>query len=535
MRKHNVYTKWKGILLSILLLLSVIVGTVPAYAVDQVATPGTLRVGMEANYAPFNWAQTTDENGAVPIANSEGEFANGYDVQIAKKIAEGLGLQLEIVKYEWDGLPPAVMTGKIDAIIAGMSPTAERKEQIDFSDSYYTSDLVIVVQKGSDWAEKKTLEEFAGARITGQLNTFHYSVIDQIPGVDKQTALDSFPTMIEALKADRIDGYVSEKPGAMAAVASNPDLVFVEFEQGSGFNTSSEDTSIAVGVQKDSGLTAEINNVLSLIGEEERSQIMEEMVMLNVAEEGGTQSFFGSVVAMAQEYGSLFLRGAAITMLIAVISTLIGFLIGLVIGVIRSIPLNKKKRPGQYYIQRVVNFLLAAYVEIIRGTPMMVQAVLFYYGSKQLFNWDINILLTAFIVVSVNTGAYLAEVVRGGINSIDKGQFEACKAIGMSHTQTMTNVVLPQAIRNILPMIGNEFVINIKDTSVLNVIAVTELFFVTRSIVGSTYQAFQGYLITAAIYFILTFTTTRIIRLIERRLDTDSKVIMTSDSVGGRI
>lgn len=130
MRKHNVYTKWKGILLSILLLLSVIVGTVPAYAVDQVATPGTLRVGMEANYAPFNWAQTTDENGAVPIANSEGEFANGYDVQIAKKIAEGLGLQLEIVKYEWDGLPPAVMTGKIDAIIAGMSPTAERKEQI---------------------------------------------------------------------------------------------------------------------------------------------------------------------------------------------------------------------------------------------------------------------------------------------------------------------------------------------------------------------------------------------------------------------
>lgn len=115
--------------------------------------------------------------------------------------------------------------------------------------------------------------------------------------------------MIEALKADRIDGYVSEKPGAMAAVASNPDLVFVEFEQGSGFNTSSEDTSIAVGVQKDSGLTAEINNVLSLIGEEERSQIMEEMVMLNVAEEGGTQSFFGSVVAMAQEYGSLFSRG----------------------------------------------------------------------------------------------------------------------------------------------------------------------------------------------------------------------------------
>lgn len=533
MKKNYVQRKWKGIFLSFLMLISVVLGSVPSFAEAQVATPGTLRVGMEANYAPFNWAQTSDENGAVAISNSEGEYANGYDVQIAKKIAKGLGLELEIVKYEWDGLPPAVMTGKIDAIIAGMSPTAERKEQIDFSDSYYTSDLVIVVSKGSQWAEKKSLEDFKGARITGQLNTFHYSVIDQIPGVEKQTALDSFPTMIEALKADRIDGYVSEKPGAMAAVASNPDLVFAEFDTGQGFNTSSEDTSIAVGIQKGSNLTAEVNTVLSTISEEERSQIMEEMVMLNVAEEGGTQSFFGSIVAMAREYGSLFIRGAAITMLIAVVSTLIGFLIGLIIGVVRSIPLNKKKRPGQYYVQKVINFLLAAYVEIIRGTPMMVQAVLFYYGSKQLFNLDINILLTAFIVVSVNTGAYLAEVVRGGINSIDKGQFEACKAIGMSHTQTMTNVVLPQAIRNILPMIGNEFVINIKDTSVLNVIAVTELFFVTRSIVGSTYQAFQGYLITAAIYFVLTFTTTRIIRLLERKLDRDRKVILTSDSVGG--
>lgn len=533
MKKNDVQIKWKSLVLSFLMLMSVVLGTVPSFASAQVATPGKLRVGMEANYAPFNWAQTSDENGAVAIANSEGEYANGYDVQIAKKIADSLGLELEIVKYEWDGLPPAVMTGKIDAIIAGMSPTAERKEQIDFSDSYYTSDLVVVVQKGSQWAEKKTLADFSGARITGQLNTFHYSVIDQIPGVSKETALDSFPTMIEALKSDRIDGYVSEKPGAMAAVAANPDLVFVEFEQGQGFNTSSEDTSIAVGIQKGSSLTGEVNNALSLIGEEERAQVMEEMVMLNVAEEGGTQSFFGSIVSMAREYGSLFIRGAAITMLIAIVSTLIGFLIGLVIGVVRSIPLNRKKRPGQYHVQKVINFLLAAYVEIIRGTPMMVQAVLFYYGSKQLFNLDINILLTAFIVVSVNTGAYLAEVVRGGINSIDKGQFEACKAIGMSHTQTMTNVVLPQAIRNILPMIGNEFVINIKDTSVLNVIAVTELFFVTRSIVGSTYQAFQGYLITAAIYFVLTFTTTRIIRLLERRLDRDRRIILTSDSVGG--
>lgn len=533
MKKDQLNKRKWGVFFSLFIMFSMIIGNI-SYA-SGVATPGVFRVGMEANYAPFNWAQTTDANGAVPIANSEGEYANGYDVQIAKKIAEGLNLELEVIKYEWDGLPPAVMTGKIDAIIAGMSPTEERKQQIDFSDSYYTSDLVIVVQKDSTWVDKKSIQDFTGAKITGQLNTFHYSVIDQIEGVSKETALDSFPTMIEALKSGKIDGYVSEKPGAMAAVASNPNLVFVEFDEGKGFNTSSEDTSIAVGIKKGSPLTKEVNDVLQLIDENERTTVMEEMVMLNVAEEGGQQSFFGSIVSMAKEYGGLFLRGAAITMLIAVVSTLIGFAVGLAIGVIRSIPLNRKKRPGQFYIQKIVNFILAAYVEIIRGTPMMVQAVLFYYGSKQLFNIDINILLTAFIVVSVNTGAYLSEVVRGGIHSIDKGQFEACKAIGMSHTQTMTNVVLPQAVRNILPMIGNEFVINIKDTSVLNVIAVTELFFVTRSIVGSTYQAFQGYLITAAIYFVLTFTTTRIIRLIERRMDMDRQYIMASDSTGGRI
>ena len=161
----------------------------------------------------------------------------------------------------------------------------------------------------------------------------------------------------------------------------------------------------------------------------------------------------------------------------------------------------------------------------------MVQAMLIFYGAKQYLNIDMSTLFAALLIVSINTGAYLSEVVRGGINSIDEGQFEACKALGMSHSQTMFNVVIPQTIKSILPAIGNEFVINIKDTSVLNVISVTELFFVSKSIAGSTYQIFQTYLMTAIIYFVLTFVVTRVILYLEKKLT--NKEFVLESSTGG--
>ncbi|HBQ86394.1 MAG TPA: ABC transporter substrate-binding protein, partial [Syntrophomonas sp.] len=151
-----------------------------------------LKVGLECGYAPFNWTQATDANGAVPISGTK-EFAGGYDVEIAKLLAEGMGKKLVIVKTAWDGLPPAVQSGNIDAIIAGMSPTADRKKMIDFSDNYYRSDLVMVVKKGSKFEKATSLKDFSGAKITAQLNTFHYTVIGQIPGVVKGTAMDDFP------------------------------------------------------------------------------------------------------------------------------------------------------------------------------------------------------------------------------------------------------------------------------------------------------------------------------------------------------
>ncbi|AMB98798.1 amino acid ABC transporter permease [Aerococcus urinaehominis] len=495
---------------------------------QELETPGVLRVGMEANYAPFNWSQTNDNDGAIAISNSNGEYANGYDVQMAKLIADRLGLKLEIVKSEWDGLPPAVQSGKIDAIIAGMSPTPERLEQIDFSNSYYDSNIVLVVRKDSPYAQAKSLADFNGAKVTGQLNTFHYDLIEQIPGVDQQTALDSFPTMISSVLSGKSDAYVSEKPGALAAVAANDELSFVEFPPNQGFDLGQLTTDISVGLRKNSKLTPVINEVLATIPQADRDQLMEDMVALN--ERGESKGFWSDVSNIWSNFGSQFIRGAANTMFIALSSTVIGFLLGLVIAIIRSLKVKKQENPVSYYLYRLIDFIIAAYIEIFRGTPMMVQAMLIFYGSKLFFNFDLSSMKAALLIVSINTAAYLAEVIRGGINSVDQGQTEAAKAIGMNHVQTMSYVVLPQAIRSILPSIGNEFVINIKDTSVLNVIAVTELFFVTRSAAGSTYQTFQTFFIAAVIYFVLTFTTTRILNLVEKHMykDTSSLVLESS-------
>ena len=229
--------------------------------------------------------------------------------------------------------------------------------------------------------------------------------------------------------------------------------------------------------------------------------------------------FFDTVFKIIGKYGEMFLQGAGITLLIAITGTLIGFAIGLGIGVVRTIPLDAKSSPVKRILLKIVNAILSVYIEIFRGTPMIVQAMVIFYGFAAATGISLNRVMAGIVIVSINTGAYMAEIVRGGILSIDKGQFEAAHSIGMTHGQTMTSVILPQAIRNILPATGNEFVINIKDTSVLNVISVTELFFKTSSVAATNYHIFEAFFVACVLYFIMTFSVTRVLRLIERKLD----------------
>ena len=242
------------------------------------------------------------------------------------------------------------------------------------------------------------------------------------------------------------------------------------------------------------------------------------------------KTFWQWVVLILQKYWPKFLQGAGLTLYIALIGTVIGFAIGLVIGVIRTIPIRKNDNIFKKILFRILNFILAVYIEIFRGTPMIVQAMVIYYGLMEGFNIDLSPLSAAIFIVSINTGAYMSEIVRGGIDSVDKGQYEAASSVGMTHRQTMLYVIIPQAIRNILPATSNEFVINIKDTSVLNVIAVSELFYVSKDIKGALFRTFEVFFITCVVYFIMTFTITRILKYIERRIDGPSSYIIHHSS-----
>ena len=224
------------------------------------------------------------------------------------------------------------------------------------------------------------------------------------------------------------------------------------------------------------------------------------------------------MIDIIKEYYIDILVGVGYTMLVALIGTIVGLVIGLLIGVYRTIPTPKNKVLRVF--KKIGDIILSAYVEIFRGTPMMVQAMVIFWGFALLNDGrTLDVTVSGLIIVSINTGAYMAEIVRGGIISVDNGQFEGAHAIGLNHSKTMFYVVLPQALRNILPSISNEFVINIKDTSVLNVIGFTELFFMAKDIVTQTYKTFQTYFVVAIVYFILTFGISTLLRLIERKMD----------------
>lgn len=233
-----------------------------------------LRVGMECAYAPYNWTQDDDSNGAVKI-NDSNKYANGYDVQMAKKIAESMGYKLEIVKTEWSGLVPAVDSGKINAVIAGMSITAERAESVDFSDPYYIADIVVLTMNDSQYASAASLADLSGAKMTSQISTVWYDLLAQIPGADIQAAMDTVPSLIVSLVSGKIDACAVDTPTAMAAVYSNPDIKILDFAEGSGFTVSNEDTDLGVAVKKGSkDLVAGINAGLAKISETDRAELM---------------------------------------------------------------------------------------------------------------------------------------------------------------------------------------------------------------------------------------------------------------------
>lgn len=244
---------------------------------------------------------------------------------------------------------------------------------------------------------------------------------------------------------------------------------------------------------------------------------------------------FADIGNLLSKYGKVYLSGVGNTLLLAVLATLIGCVIGFLCGILQTIPVTKNDGVVKRFVLALIRVIVRIYVEVFRGTPMILQAVFIYYGVPYFSGGEVqftNIWSVAILVVSINTGAYMAESVRGGILSIDPGQTEAAKAIGMTHLQTMMSVILPQALRNIMPQIGNNFIINVKDTSVMFIIGFTEFFAVHKMAAGATFKYFPSATVEMAGYLCMTLAASFLLRWIEKRMDgADSYELVNDDQL----
>ena len=247
---------------------------------------GVFTVSMECAYAPYNWTQTDDSNGAVPIKDS-GEYANGYDIMIAKKICEANGWQLEVVRSDWDSLVPAVQGGTIDAVIAGQSMTADRAQQVDFAGPYFYATIVCVTKADSPYANAASIADLAGGRCTAQIATIWYDqCLPQITGAQIQPAAETAPAMLMALETDTVDFICTDMPTAQGALAAYPDMKILDFSGTDGdfqFSQEVRDENVNIGISVKKGNTAlvdAINKVLSTMTADDFNALMEQAIAI---------------------------------------------------------------------------------------------------------------------------------------------------------------------------------------------------------------------------------------------------------------
>lgn len=391
----------------------------------------------------------------------------------------------------FDSLLGALKTGKIDIIISGMTSTPERKKQVDFSDSYMMTKNIMLVKKDKV-NEYKDIKDFNNKKVGAQKGTEQEKIAQTEIENASITSLSRLPDVILALKSGKVEGAVVEKPVAEAYLKQNPKLGISNVK----FNEEEKDTVIAV--PKDSPkLLSQVNKTIK----EVKDKGLIDKYMTNAANAMNDDSGFIS------KYGSFFLKGIKITILISLIGVALGSILGAFVALMK---LSKIK---------IISWIASIYIEILRGTPMLVQVFIVFFGITAALGLDISALVCGTIALIINSSAYIAEIIRAGINAVDKGQMEAARSLGLNYRQTMKSVIMPQAIKNILPALGNEFVTLIKESSIVSTIGVGEIMFNAQVVQGISFDPFTPLLVAAALYFVLTFVLTRIMNMIEGRLN----------------
>ena len=451
---------------------------------------GYMVLGVSADYPPYEFHKTI--NGEDKIV--------GFDIALARQIAKDIGVELHIKEMGFDSLLGSLKTGKADMIVSAMTPTPERKKEVAFSDSYLTVGQSVVVRK-DDLDKYKSVMDFKGEKVGVQKQTTQETVAkDELAGA-QITSLEKVTDLILNLQQKKVAGVVVEEPVAAAYVQTNSALAL------SKVKFTNSDYDCAVAVPKDApAYLASVNQTIRKV--KKNGQFTEWRKEAN-AQMLTKQNFL-------QGYGSYFLKGTGITIVLTIIGVFFGSLLGTLLA------LMKRAK------NKLVKAIAVVYIQYFRGTPLLVQVFMIYFGT-QILHLDVSAFASAAIALALNSGAYVSEVIRSGIEAVAKGQSEAARSLGLSQKQTMRLVVLPQAIKTILPALGNEFISLLKESAIVSVIGVGELMFQTSVVQGSSFKPFLPLVITSLIYFVLTLLLSLLLKYFEKKLHAKDSINQAAD------
>jgi len=457
----------------------------------------TLTLATSPDYPPYEFKDT-----AV-----SGNEIIGFDIDIAKYITKELGYELKVVGMDFNGLIPALQAGRADLVMAGMTPTAERKKNVDFSDLYYEAQNTIVAKKGSNLTKA---EDLTGKKVGVQLGSIQQEAVKKMAGV-QLAPLNRIPDIIQEVKSNRLAAGVIEDTVATGYAAANPDLEF---------NTipNTEESGSAIAFPKGSRLVPEFNRILQQMKASGQIQeLANKWFSRPIAQAEPAQA---NQPAVAPKFGLDFgkivpslpyiLSGIWVTLTFTLLSAFLGFLWGIVLSLFKISSIKP------------LFWFATAYTSIFRGTPLILQLTLVYFATPQLTGYNISALQAGVITFFLNSGAYISETIRAGIQAVDKGQKEAAESLGVPYKQMMGDIILPQALKNILPALVNESIALLKDSALVSVIGVEDLLRRATIVGAEKYIYFEPLIFVGAIYYLMVLSLTWGANVLERRLQTSS-------------
>ena len=459
----------------------------------QTINEGVLTVGTEAGFPPFEYI---DEDGNP----------TGFDIEFIKAIGEKMGLKVEIQNMDFNSLVASVGT-KVDVAIAGMTVTEERKLAVDFSEKYYDAEQYVITRKDS---KIRGSSDLSGVTIAAQLGTTGNILADEIVEKYPETILktyDKFNNAVNDLRAKRIDAIILDKvPARTFEKIYKDELKTIPGDQ---FDFEIEKYAIAMP-KNNPDLQNAINEAIAEVKNDGTyDKILDKYINADISSDskGLWEQFVSSFVESNRFV--LYLNGLLVSIEISVFAAVIGLILGMILALMKIAKNRKGKRP-------IFSYIADFYIDVIRGTPLVLQLLIMWFIVMQSSK---NGILVAALTFGLNSAAYVAEIIRSGILAINKGQMEAGISMGFSKIQTMRYVVLPQALKNSLPSLCNEFISLLKETAIVGYVALSDLTRVANQISSATYQPFMPLIGAALIYFVLIKILSSLVKMLEKRLN----------------